>query len=247
MSLIETAQAQTDVHKFINKAVDRSQHCQRNFDLAREIPQKDIDLMVHAVTQCPSKQNGAFYEMHFITNRDMIEEVHEHTLGFTTKMDPYEAETNSQVLANLLVIFAEHDYIEDMRKEAKTGLSRSSGESGQLGDNKHYRSDAEAMLAQTGELPGDVKEYLEVDKNVAIGIAAGYLNLTCSILGYRTGCCQCFDVDAVQRAADLPTKPILLMGIGYNNPKMNRRRHQVRPDFMFPTKKKQEIKVAFWD
>ena len=245
MSLIETAQAQADVHKFINKAVDRSQHCQRNFDLTREIPQNDIDLMVHAVTQCPSKQNGAFYEMHFITNRDMIEEVHDHTRGFTTKMEPYEAETNSQVLANLLVIFAEHDYVEDMRQEAKTGLHRIDG--GQLGDNKHYRSDAEAMLAQTGELPEDVKAYLETDKNVAVGIAAGYLNLTCSILGYRTGCCQCFDVDAVQLAADLPTKPILLMGIGYNNPDMNRRRHQARPDFMFPTKKKQEIKVAFWD
>jgi len=245
MSLIETVQAQTDVRTFINKAITSSQHCQRNFDLTRDIPKKDIDQMVYAVTQCPSKQNSAFYEMHFITNRDMIEDIHEHTTGFTTKMDPYEAETNSQVLGNLLVIFAEHDYVEDMRSEAKTGLHRTEG--GQLGDDKHYRSDAEAMLAKTGELPADVKQYLEVDKNVAIGIAAGYLNLTSSLLGYRTGCCQCFDVDAVQRAADLPTKPILLMGIGYNNPKMNRRRHQVRPDFMFPTKKKQEIKVAFWD
>ena len=100
----------------------------------------------------------------------------------------------------------------------------------------------------TNSPKGDhVKEYLEVDKNVAIGIAAGYLNLTCSLLGYRTGCCQCFDVDGVQQAADLPTKPILLMGIGFNNPEMNRRRHQLRPDFMFPTKKKQEIKVAYWD
>ena len=245
MSLMETVQAQSDVHKFINKAVDRSQHCQRNFDLTRDIPKKDIDQMVHAVTQCPSKQNGAFYEMHFVTNRDMIEEVHEHTTGFTTNLEPYEAETNSQVLGNLLVIFAEHDYIGEMRKEAEHGLHRIKG--GQLGDNKHYRSDAEAMLAKTGQLPDDVKQELERDKNVAIGIAAGYLNLTCSLLGYRTGCCQCFDIDAVQSVAGLPTKPILLMGIGYNNPEMNRRRHQIRPDFMFPTKKKQEIKVAFWD
>jgi len=246
MSLIETVQAQTDVHKFINKAVDRSQHCQRNFDLSRDIPQKDIDLMVHSVTQCPSKQNGAFYEMHFITNRDMIEEVHEHTTGFTLQLEPFEAETNSQVLGNLLVIFAEHDYVEDLKEEAKTGLYHIDAP-GLLGDNKSYRNDAEAMLAKTGQLTDDVKQYLEVDKNVAIGIAAGYLNLTCSLLGYRTGCCQCFDIDAVQSAAGLPTRPILLMGIGYNNPEMNRRRHQVRPDFMFPTKKKQEIKVAFWD
>ena len=245
MAQMDSVNAQADVHKFINKAVDRSQHCQRNFDLTREIPKKDIDLMVHAVTQCPSKQNGAFYEMHFISNRDMIEEVHSHTTGFTTKLEPYEAETNSQVLGNLLVIFAEHDYVADMKREAETGLHRMQG--GQLGDDKHYRSDAEAMLVQSGQLPDHVKEYLEVDKNVAIGIAAGYLNLTCSLLGYRTGCCQCFDVDGVQQAAELPTKPILLMGIGFNNPEMNRRRHQLRPDFMFPTKKKQEIKVAYWD
>ena len=51
----------------IEKAVIRSQHCQRNFDLEKEIPEKDLKTLVHASTQCPSKQNISFYNLHFIT------------------------------------------------------------------------------------------------------------------------------------------------------------------------------------
>ena len=32
----------------IEKAVIRSQHCQRNFDLEKEIPEKDLKTLVHA-------------------------------------------------------------------------------------------------------------------------------------------------------------------------------------------------------
>ena len=65
---------------------------------------EDLDLIVHAATQCPSKQNVAFYKVHFITNREVIEAVHDKTAGFTN----YEtggSETNSQTLANLLIAF----------------------------------------------------------------------------------------------------------------------------------------------
>ena len=51
----------------IEKAVIRSQHCQRNFDLEKEIPEKDLKTLVHASSQCPSKQNISFYNLHFIT------------------------------------------------------------------------------------------------------------------------------------------------------------------------------------
>lgn len=57
----------------IRKAVIRSQHCQRNWNLDKVIPEEDIDLLVHAVTQCPSKQNISFYKVHFITDRNVIE------------------------------------------------------------------------------------------------------------------------------------------------------------------------------
>ena len=96
-------------HKQIEKAVIRSQHCQRNWDLSKQIPQEDLDLIEHAVTNCPSKQNVAYYKVHMITDRQLIENIHSHTKGFTTfKKGVVDAETNSQTLANLLIVFEAH-------------------------------------------------------------------------------------------------------------------------------------------
>ena len=64
-------------HTEVKKAIIRSQHCQRNWDLQKQIPQDDIDLIVHSVTNCPSKQNISFYKVHVITNRQFIENIHE--------------------------------------------------------------------------------------------------------------------------------------------------------------------------
>ena len=58
-----------DASTHIKKAVIRSQHVQRNWDLSQEMSQDDIDLLVHAATNCPSKQNIAFYKLHVLTDR----------------------------------------------------------------------------------------------------------------------------------------------------------------------------------
>ena len=71
-------------HTEIDKAVIRSQHTQRNWDLNQNIPKADIKTLLHAVTNCPSKQNIAFYKVHFIQDREVIEEIHELTYGFST-------------------------------------------------------------------------------------------------------------------------------------------------------------------
>ena len=61
-----------DTTTYISKAIIRSQHCQRNWDLSKSIPKEDLDLLVTAATECPSKQNVAFYKAYFITNRQII-------------------------------------------------------------------------------------------------------------------------------------------------------------------------------
>ena len=38
-------------HKQIQKAVIRSQHCQRNWDLSKQIPQEDLDLIDEDVSE----------------------------------------------------------------------------------------------------------------------------------------------------------------------------------------------------
>ena len=50
----------------------------------KKLPKEDIKTLLHAVTNCPSKQNIAFYKVHFVQDRVMIEEIHEHTYGFSS-------------------------------------------------------------------------------------------------------------------------------------------------------------------
>lgn len=202
----------------MKKVIHKSQHCQRNWDLSKEIPQEHMDTMLEAATQCPSKQNKAFYKVHFITNRDIIEKVHEKTVGFgnylvvnenTAKFQP---QTNSQVLANLLVVF------------------------------EKYSGD-EVQQHPNPELTFDTDFATETDRNTAVGIAAGYLNLTSSLLGYSTGCCGCFKNDEMKEVLGLDSEPLLLMGIGHPDPTQNRRIHHADPSFKFPTIKKSPIPI----
>ena len=59
----------------IKKSIHKSQHCNRNWDLSKEMPQEDIDLITEAATQRPTKQNLNHYKTHVITDRAMIEQI----------------------------------------------------------------------------------------------------------------------------------------------------------------------------
>jgi nitroreductase len=214
-------------HNDIKKAIIKSQHCQRNWDLTKVIPDDDLELLIQAVTECPSKQNLAHYKVHFITNRNIIEEIHNNTEGFARNYTDEEItyETNSQTLANLLVVFEAYDF----RKKLYTDLV--------------VRNDETQKILNNQELSPVDKEVLKRDQQVAVGIAAGYLNLLSSILGYSTGCCSCFSPEPIQNILNTKNEILLLMGIGFKNDEMNRRIHQ-KTGFIFPTKKKQQIEVS---
>jgi nitroreductase len=211
-------------HTEIKKAVIRSQHCQRNWDLEKTIPQDDLDLILHAATNCPSKQNIAFYKVHIITNRDIIEEIHSKTAGFKNH-NTGEMETNSQTLANLLIAFELEDFI------------------ARHPDDNVFRNDEMWSLDTVGKMSDAEKNNLQRDTHMAIGIAAGYVNLTASMLGYGTGCCACFDPKEIANIVGASNNIELLMGVGFKDQSRPRREHHSKPDFVFPTKKKQEIFV----
>jgi len=61
-------------------------------------------------------------------------------------------------------------------------------------------------------------------------------------MGYGTGCCACFDGNAIEKLLKLDGPVMLMMGIGYKDATRNRREHH-ETGFMFPTKPKQKIKV----
>lgn len=205
----------------IEKAIIKSQHCQRNWDLSNSIPDADVELLKTAASQCPSKQNIAFYKLHFITNRSLIEKIHLNTNGFVVKITPEGKEytTNSQTLANLLIAFEKYSNL-----ELKYDQNR----------NDHTRNIANGIS----------DELLDRDGLISTGVAAGYLNLTASLLGYSTGCCSCFDELPIRKLINADNKILLLMGIGYKDKSRNRREHQLE-NFTFPTKPKQKIDIVY--
>ena len=88
----------------ITTSINRSQHCQRNWDLTKTISADDVATLVHSVTQCQSKQNYAYYRVHVITDRNTIESIYDTTTGFriTSTNQVYK---NTQTLANVLFAF----------------------------------------------------------------------------------------------------------------------------------------------
>ena len=215
----------------IEKSVIRSQHTQRNWNLDKKLPKEDVNTLLQAVTNCPSKQNIAFYKVHFIQDRDIIEEIHENTYGFGTGKAPVngirQTETNPQTLANLLVIFEDYNYLDDLKDDI-------------------HRNQATREYLKNGYLSEETEKELTRDKQIALGIASGYLNLSASLMGYRTGCCQCMDSAEIKEVAMLNEEPLLLMGVGFPQDGVSRRRHHIR-DFTFHTKKKQPIKYEVLD
>jgi hypothetical protein len=209
----------------ISQAIIQSQHCQRNWDLTKEIPQDDIDLLITAATECPSKQNVAFYAIHAITNRDIINAIYNTTDGFTISRVPHRTVMNSQTLANLLFV-VEPIPINTLDKEA-------------------FRND-QTLVSSRGVSDPMAERLLERDRNMAIGIATGYINLTANILGYNTGYCACFDDTVVKNLLNLKNFPTLLLGVGFNTPGLDRKLHQLDHSFVYPVNVKQKIQVTQW-
>lgn len=183
-----------DIQELKNK-ISESQHCQRNWDLTNLIPQEHIDIFVHAVTQCPSKQNISHYSVKFITNREIIEQIYNNTWVPIASNSTQRSRGNPQVLANLLVLFE------------RKSLDRLDGVAGE----RTYDID------DNNEFGFDVNEIHARDSITSIGIAAGYLNLIAHQLGYKTGFCACFNTEQIEKILKTDHDPMLFLGIGHSN------------------------------
>jgi nitroreductase len=189
----------------IKKSILLSQKCQRNYDLGRDIPQEDLDLLETAIAECPSERNLRYYDAHMITDREVIEKIHTHTAGIRARaVDANDTVTNPQVMGNLCVVFTEPRQKPEIQSEDPRS-----------------------------------------EQQVALGIAAGYLNLVSAQMGYRSGCSNCFHAEPIMDILGIEERPLLIMGIGFNNPERDRREHQLDPDFLFPTHAKMPIGVTW--
>ena len=204
-------------NRFLERTIAKSQQCNRNWDLSKQIPEDDIKTMKQSVTQCSSKQNRVFYKVLYTQDRDKIEAIHDATDGFTYGLqkdenDNYLTTTNPQVLANTLFVFAKDN-----------------------DENRGVRTTDENELGM-----GEARNFIEgkTDEDRAIGIAAGYLTLTANLLGYESGCCQCFENETVRDILGLDDDVFLLMGVGYGDKTRGRKEHHMDPSFTFPSFKK---------
>jgi len=205
----------------LKKAIHKSQHVQRNWDLSKSIPQDDIDIIAEAVTGAPSKQNIKFFKPYFVTDRTKIENIHRNTLGFMIEDGKQGGKapkgnrltTNTQTLAQLLIVFVEDFDEKDANKKTDYNTAND-------------------------------KWVMDHDRDQALGVAAGYVNLTSALLGYGTGCCSCCDKGAIQDILGIDEKPLLLMGVGIGDGDKPRREHHLNSNLTFPTKRK-NIEVEY--
>jgi hypothetical protein len=189
-------------------AITRSMGCQRNWDLTKNIPNEDIEVLKASVTNCTSRQNRVFYKCFFITDRNVIRKMYDASEGHTWKnkeTGEWNIDKNPQVLGNLLVVFVrDRDLLEGKRN---------------LQDR------------QAGKQPGgSPKEHPinKMDEDRSLGIAVGCLTLSANILGYATGCCQCNDQKKMQEILGLSGKSqevLLTVGVGYPQEGVSRLLH----------------------
>jgi len=208
----------------IKKAIYASQRCQRNWDLTKQIPQQDIDLIITAATQCPSKQNLAHYKIHAVSDRELIETIHDNTTGFTINFATKESTTNTQTLANLLLVFEEYQIVPNNKANNNTTNS----------------------IIKNEQLTAAQQQEILRDRNMSIGIASGYVNLIAHMLGYTTGYCACFHPSVIKEILGCENDIALMLGIGYSDSNLSRTVHQLNHNFSYPSFRKQEIQVKYY-
>ena len=193
----------------LKKAIDTVQRAQRNYNLAKSISQEDLNLLVYAAENSPSKQNETHYSLHIFTDECIIKEIYNCTNKFT--LGVYEAieedkgeqwlydnlsVKNSQIYANALFVYVEDE-----------GEARG----------------ATHLKAKHGDEFS--KQVLKEQQDYSIGISVGELILTAGLLGYKTGICSAMDDEAVRKVLGINNTPKLLVGVGFENEGVDRRLH----------------------
>jgi len=198
----------------LKDSVDIAQRAQRNFDLTRQIPDADLETMIYAAENSPSKQSETHYALHVYTDPKIIRKIYNYSKRFClfTKEENFNelfgeengeywqsdnrSLTNSQTLANALFAYSDAD--------------------GDIRGCSH-------IVGNTLEDSESQKEYIE-SKNYSIGISVGELILSAAMLGYKTGICSSFN-KPIAPLIGIHERVKLLVGIGYEDTELDRRTH----------------------
>ena len=150
------------------EAVKNAQRCQRNWDFSKQVPQEHIDLLLKIARTTPTKQNKEYYQVAYTTDRDVIEDIY--SLAYEPKDDPFWQKMNTQLRAQLLMMWFKWD-------EKMDDLSKGGDDFGETFDPKINHENTV----------------------MSVGICTGAVIMAANMLGYRTGFCQCMLPDAFRK------------------------------------------------
>lgn len=194
----------------LKAAIDTAQRAQRNYNLSKFVPNEDLETLIYAAVNSPSKQNETHYSLYVYTDPSIIRKIYDTTQKFTLSIkESIEKENgedwlyknrsvkNSQILSNVLFVYVDDE-----------GPARGA-----------------THLAAQHNVSDEQKSTLIEQKNYSIGISIGELILSANLLGYKTGLCSAFSASDIKDIIGTDKTPKMLVGIGYNNPDIDRRLH----------------------
>lgn len=232
------------MHDKIKNAIEVTQRAQRNYNLTKTIPQKDIDTLIHAASNGPSKQNETHFNLRVYTDPTIIKKIHEATKlyamfswdnvdevfndkdgNFNTK-EEYTV-TNSQIYANAVFIWCD--------------------------DTANLRGGTHILGARK-EASFISKQTLFEQKSFSVGISSGQLTMAAALLGYKTGYCSAFERNVkrttpdkhLQTIINSETEPRIIVGIGYPNEGVNRQYHATVKNKDVPERYRNGAAEQYW-
>lgn len=213
-----------------------SQRCQRNWDLTKEIPESDQNLLLHAIKSAPSKQNEKHFKVFVISNYDARKKIYDCTKNFAHDADgeslcyypdgTINYKNQSQLMGNLLFVFC--------RDKNNTYRSSESFAGSKFVEEDKNVSRSGLLDMRTPEQKRKVQEKYNSMGLHAIGISVGYLLVTAHLLGYKTGCSNGFDTQPVVEITG-NEYPEIIVAVGYDDKSRDRREEHFDRTRLFPS------------
>jgi nitroreductase len=207
----------------IINAIDVAKRAQRNYDLTKSIPQKDLETLIYVASNSPSKQNETHFNLRVYTDPVVIKEIYDRSKNFTFQ-------TNKETDKIFTDKAKDNLHKSDKRYAVENSQIRASAVFVFCDDQKNLRGGTHIIAARSDKASPIAKETLFEQKAMSIGISSGQLTMSAALLGYKTGFCSAFEKgannpDSIENLLSCLTEPRLLVGVGYPNENLERKVH----------------------
>ena len=85
--------------------IRKIQKCQRVWDHSKPMMKEVIDYLLWTAENSPSKQHEAYYDVYWTADRKVLDELSKYTWGCTHNRTPPSTWQNSQMNANMYILF----------------------------------------------------------------------------------------------------------------------------------------------